>query len=124
MEPLLPGKWLGARGSGVKKVSGHSVNAQPCGAFVEYPVVCNCFAPSPAQTDLAPLAAARPSSLHVNLQVWQLRGRYPNRGYPKIFNDENVGAEAKNIWDEAQAMLKVRGVHVWVSVCEERPGVG
>ena len=23
--------------------------------------------------------------------VWQLRGKYPNRGYPKIFNDANVG---------------------------------
>jgi len=23
--------------------------------------------------------------------VWQLRGKYPNRGYPKIFNDEIVG---------------------------------
>jgi 5-methyltetrahydrofolate--homocysteine methyltransferase len=23
--------------------------------------------------------------------VWQLRGKYPNRGYPKIFNDETVG---------------------------------
>jgi len=23
--------------------------------------------------------------------VWQLRGKYPNRGYPKIFNDASVG---------------------------------
>ena len=23
--------------------------------------------------------------------VWQLRGKYPNRGYPKIFNDQEVG---------------------------------
>lgn len=23
--------------------------------------------------------------------VWQLRGKYPNRGYPKIFKDEAVG---------------------------------
>ena len=23
--------------------------------------------------------------------VWQLRGKYPNRGYPKIFNDQTVG---------------------------------
>ena len=28
-------------------------------------------------------------------QTWQLRGRYPNRGYPKIFKDENVGSEAQ-----------------------------
>jgi 5-methyltetrahydrofolate--homocysteine methyltransferase len=40
-------------------------------------------------------------------QVWQLRGRYPNRGYPKIFNDQTVGAEAKKLFDDAQAMLKV-----------------
>ena len=39
-------------------------------------------------------------------QVWQLRGRYPNRGYPKIFNDDKVGAEAKRLFDDAQKMLK------------------
>ncbi len=43
-------------------------------------------------------------------QVWQLRGRYPNRGYPKIFNDPTVGVEAKKLFEEAQAMLKVRGL--------------
>jgi cobalamin-dependent methionine synthase I len=35
-------------------------------------------------------------------QVWQLRGRYPNRGYPKIFEDKTVGPEAKKLFDEAQ----------------------
>jgi 5-methyltetrahydrofolate--homocysteine methyltransferase len=39
-------------------------------------------------------------------QVWQLRGKFPNRDYPKIFNDEKVGAEAKKLFDEAQSMLK------------------
>eukprot|EP00180_Rhodochaete_pulchella_P001423 Plantae.Rhodophyta-Rhodochaete_pulchella.ctg2237.p1 GENE.Plantae.Rhodophyta-Rhodochaete_pulchella.ctg2237~~Plantae.Rhodophyta-Rhodochaete_pulchella.ctg2237.p1 ORF type:complete len:1287 (+),score=278.61 Plantae.Rhodophyta-Rhodochaete_pulchella.ctg2237:62-3862(+) len=39
-------------------------------------------------------------------QTWQLRGKYPNRGYPKIFNDETVGAEAKKLFDEANEMLK------------------
>ena len=39
-------------------------------------------------------------------QVWQLRGKYPNRGYPKIFNDETVGAEAKKLHEEALAMMK------------------
>ncbi|KAJ3166769.1 hypothetical protein HK101_011893 [Irineochytrium annulatum] len=39
-------------------------------------------------------------------QTWQLRGKYPNRGYPKIFNDEAVGAEAKKLFDDAQVMLK------------------
>jgi len=35
-----------------------------------------------------------------------LRGRYPNRGYPKIFNDEAVGKEAKKLFDDAQSMMK------------------
>jgi 5-methyltetrahydrofolate--homocysteine methyltransferase len=39
-------------------------------------------------------------------QVFQLRGRYPNRGFPKIFDDEHVGPEAKRLYDDAQAMLK------------------
>lgn len=39
-------------------------------------------------------------------QTWELRGRYPNRGYPKIFNDENVGEEAKKLFRDAQTMLK------------------
>ncbi|RNA18912.1 methionine synthase isoform X3 [Brachionus plicatilis] len=39
--------------------------------------------------------------------VWQLRGKYPNRGYPKIFNDETVGAEAKKIFDDANRLLRL-----------------
>lgn len=37
--------------------------------------------------------------------MWQLRGRYPNRGYPKIFNDPTVGPEAKKLFAEVQEML-------------------
>ncbi len=25
--------------------------------------------------------------------VWQLRGKYPNRGYPRIFQDKDVGKD-------------------------------
>merc|ERR1719217_1019079 len=39
-------------------------------------------------------------------QVWQLRGKFPNRDYPKIFNDEKVGKEAKKLFDEANVMLQ------------------
>jgi len=39
-------------------------------------------------------------------QVWQLRGKFPNRDYPKIFNDEKVGSEAKKLFEEANVMLK------------------
>lgn len=38
-------------------------------------------------------------------QTWQLRGKYPNRGYPKIFKDETVGPEAKKLFDEANEIL-------------------
>ncbi|RYG64131.1 methionine synthase [archaeon] len=38
-------------------------------------------------------------------QTWELRGRYPNRGYPKIFNDEKVGSEAKKLHNDALLML-------------------
>ncbi|KAL7540864.1 hypothetical protein ACHAXR_010431, partial [Thalassiosira sp. AJA248-18] len=39
-------------------------------------------------------------------QTWELRGRYPNRGYPKIFNDEAVGGEAKKLFADAQQLMK------------------
>jgi 5-methyltetrahydrofolate--homocysteine methyltransferase len=38
-------------------------------------------------------------------QVYQLRGKYPNRDYPAIFNDERVGEEAKKLFNEAKEML-------------------
>jgi len=38
-------------------------------------------------------------------QVWQLRGKYPNRGYPKIFNDETVGGEAKKLHADALKLI-------------------
>lgn len=49
-------------------------------------------------------------------QTWELRGRYPNRGYPKIFEDEQVGSEAKKVFDEAQEMLAdiVKDKSMWL----------
>jgi len=38
--------------------------------------------------------------------VFELHGRYPNRGFPNIFKDELVGAEAKKLYDDAVVMLK------------------
>ncbi|XP_051273087.1 methionine synthase isoform X4 [Dicentrarchus labrax] len=37
--------------------------------------------------------------------VWQLRGKYPNRGYPKIFNDKTIGSEARRVFHDAQQLL-------------------
>jgi len=39
-------------------------------------------------------------------QVWQLRGKYPNRGYPKIFNDETVGEEARKLHNDALKLIE------------------
>jgi len=49
-------------------------------------------------------------------QTWELRGRYPNRGYPKIFDDKAVGTEAKKLFDDAQKMLKeiVKDGSMWL----------
>ncbi|CAE8691977.1 unnamed protein product, partial [Polarella glacialis] len=38
-------------------------------------------------------------------QVYQLRGKYPNRDYPAIFKDSRVGEEAQKLFDEAKEML-------------------
>ncbi|XP_010140607.1 PREDICTED: methionine synthase [Buceros rhinoceros silvestris] len=38
--------------------------------------------------------------------VWQLRGKYPNRGFPKVFNDPTVGEEAKRVYNDAQNLLR------------------
>ena len=43
---------------------------------------------------------------HPFFQTWQLRGKYPNRGYPKIFNDEAVGEEAKKLHADAMKMIE------------------
>lgn len=40
-------------------------------------------------------------------QTWQLRGKYPNRGFPKLFNDSEIGSEAKKLYEDAQKMLKM-----------------
>ncbi|VDO96350.1 unnamed protein product [Soboliphyme baturini] len=38
--------------------------------------------------------------------VWQLRGLYPNRTFPKLFNDPTVGKQAKQVYKEAQSYLR------------------
>merc|ERR1719207_226716 len=37
--------------------------------------------------------------------LYNLRGKYPNKGYPKIFNDETCGAMAKQMYEEANEMM-------------------
>uniref|UniRef100_A0A158R547 Methionine synthase n=1 Tax=Syphacia muris TaxID=451379 RepID=A0A158R547_9BILA len=37
--------------------------------------------------------------------VWQLRGKYPNRSFPRIFKDPEVGKEAQKLYNDAQTML-------------------
>jgi 5-methyltetrahydrofolate--homocysteine methyltransferase len=47
-------------------------------------------------------------------QTYQLRGRYPNKDYPRIFEDEKVGPEARKLFKEAQEMLKEIMDHGWL----------
>lgn len=37
--------------------------------------------------------------------VWQLRGKYPNRSFPRLFQDATIGAQAKSLYDDAQSLL-------------------
>jgi 5-methyltetrahydrofolate--homocysteine methyltransferase len=37
--------------------------------------------------------------------VYNLRGKYPNKGYPKIFDDDTCGPMAKEVYDEANVMM-------------------
>lgn len=39
--------------------------------------------------------------------VWQLRGRYPNRGFPKIFNDKTVGMKSSPVTRHHEALLNI-----------------
>lgn len=39
-------------------------------------------------------------------QTWNIHGKYPNRYYPKVFNDPDVGKQAKELFDDAQTLLK------------------
>ena len=50
-------------------------------------------------------------------QAWELRGRYPNRGYPKIFHDEAVGKEAKKLFDDAQELVQtiIKEKSMWLA---------
>jgi len=38
-------------------------------------------------------------------QTWNIHGKYPNRHYPKVFNDPDVGKHAKELFDDAQKLL-------------------
>jgi len=38
--------------------------------------------------------------------TWEIRGKYPNRTFPNIFKDKDVGVEAKKLYDDAVNMLK------------------
>ena len=40
--------------------------------------------------------------------VWQLRGKYPNRGFPRIFHDADVGAEAKKLFEVSFSVNNLR----------------
>jgi 5-methyltetrahydrofolate--homocysteine methyltransferase len=48
--------------------------------------------------------------------VWEIRGKYPNRGFPKIFDDAEAGAEARKLYNDASAMLERAADEGWFTV--------
>lgn len=38
--------------------------------------------------------------------LWQVRGRYPNRSFPKIFEDAKAGEQARSLYKDASDLLK------------------
>jgi len=71
----------------------------------------------PVLTRVAPVSVCVVSSRVWGLatQVWKLFGKYPNRKYPKIFNDDTVGPAAKKLFDEAQEMLARAQEENWLT---------
>eukprot|EP00386_Alphamonas_edax_P010161 GDKI01033032.1.p1 GENE.GDKI01033032.1~~GDKI01033032.1.p1 ORF type:complete len:662 (-),score=289.44 GDKI01033032.1:428-2140(-) len=48
--------------------------------------------------------------------LYQLRGKYPNRDFPKLFEDKRVGEQAKLLWEEGKAMLKQIENSKWLRI--------
>jgi 5-methyltetrahydrofolate--homocysteine methyltransferase len=38
--------------------------------------------------------------------LWQVRGRYPTRSYPRIFDDPRAGEQAKSLYNDAKVLLQ------------------
>jgi len=62
-------------------------------------------------TDLIPYIDWKPF-----FDVWQLRGKYPNRGYPKIFQDKTVGEYWWSLNDQTKKHER-HFVTVWSAMC-------
>lgn len=45
--------------------------------------------------------------------VWQLKGKYPNRGFPKIFNDKSVGKYIPCFAHIVNNLPQMFFFHVW-----------
>ncbi len=48
--------------------------------------------------------------------VWQLRGKYPNRGYPRIFQDKDVGMTLP-LEDKARMYVGMHLLHLVALMC-------
>ncbi|XP_020627745.1 methionine synthase-like [Orbicella faveolata] len=96
-DSLKDRKYLSLEKARLKKANLDWVDFTPVRpSFLGVKVIDDC-----ELTDLIPYIDWKPF-----FDVWQLRGKYPNRGYPKIFQDKTVGDEAKKLFDDAENMLK------------------
>eukprot|EP01066_Platyproteum_vivax_P015996 Platyproteum_vivax@DN6988_c0_g1_i2.p1 len=54
--------------------------------------------------------------------VYQLRGKFPNKDYPQLFNDPKAGETAKQLFEEAKELLEKGIVNKWFQ-CTASMGV-
>jgi 5-methyltetrahydrofolate--homocysteine methyltransferase len=87
----------------------HAARATVPGALPWAPRTLGPRTLRPAIVDLIPFIDWNPF-----FSTWELRGKYPNRGYPKIFDDADVGSEARKLHADAVAMLKEACAGSWL----------
>jgi hypothetical protein len=72
-----------------------NVNLQELLPYIDWCARAEARPPAPSAGSLRLTAPPAGTLRNPFFQVWQLRGKYPNRNYPKIFDDKDVGKQAK-----------------------------
>jgi 5-methyltetrahydrofolate--homocysteine methyltransferase len=96
---LVDKKWLSLDEARNHRLAIDWENDPPCSAVPKF--LGNKYFDNWSLTEIASFIDWTPF-----FQTYSLRGRYPNKEYPKIFEDSTVGAEAKKLYTEAQDLLQ------------------
>ena len=76
---------MGEKRVGKKELKGYEID------LLQFDVVCPSFLGVKVFSDFNVEELLSYIDWKPFFDVWQLRGKYPNRGYPKLFNDQTVG---------------------------------